>query len=59
MKELTKGMAVTVRVKGMKVFALRLWLTMRLLGLVSWLSPVKVIIETTDGYLGAPPRRKR
>jgi len=45
MSDVVKSMSITVRVKGVRVFQFRMWLTMQLLKLAAITAPVSTFVE--------------
>ncbi len=45
MNDIVKTMSITIRVKGVKVFQFRMWLTMQLLKLAAITAPVSTFVE--------------
>lgn len=45
MIDVAKSMSITVRVKGVRIFHFRMWLTIQILKLAAFVAPVSTFIE--------------
>lgn len=45
MSDVAKSMSITVRVKGVRVFHFRMWVTIQILKLAAFVAPVDTFVE--------------
>jgi hypothetical protein len=45
MSDVAKSMSITVRVKGVRIFHFRMWLTIQILKLAALVAPVSTFVE--------------
>lgn len=45
MSDVAKSMSITVRVTGVRVFNLRMWITIQIVKLVAFVAPVNTFVE--------------